>query len=106
VRLEPSQAAAVLSGSISGDLSLDMIPQGADVQAGNLVLTSGLGGNFPANILVGQVTGVRSQDQDLFQQASIQPGVDFSQLDIVLVITNFRPVETGPLIPTPGAAQP
>ena len=106
VRLEPSQASAVLSGSISGDLSLDMIPQAADVQAGNLVLTSGLGGNFPPNILVGQVTGVRSQDQDLFQRASIQPGVDFSQIDIVLVITNFRPVDISPLIPTPGAAQP
>ena len=47
VRLEPSQAAAVLTGSISGDLSLDMIPQGADVQAGNLVLTSGSGRQFP-----------------------------------------------------------
>jgi rod shape-determining protein MreC len=96
----------VLNGSISGDLTLDMIPQAADVQAGNLVLTSGLGGNFPPNLLVGQVTGVRSQDQDLFQRASIQPGVDFSQLDIVLVITNFRPVDIAPLIPTPGAAQP
>jgi len=103
VRLEPSQAAAVLSGSISGDLSLDMIPQGANVESGNLALTSGLGGNFPPNILIGQVTGVRSRDQDLFQRAAIQPVVDFSQIEIVLVITNFRPVDISPLIPTPGA---
>jgi len=103
VRLEPSQAAAVLSGSISGDLSLDMIPQGANVESGNLALTSGLGGNFPPNILIGQVTGVRSRDQDLFQRAAIQPVVDFSQIEIVLVITNFRPIDISPLIPTPGA---
>jgi rod shape-determining protein MreC len=103
VRLEPSGASAVLSGSISGDVSLDMIPQGANVQPGNLILTSGLGGSYPPNILIGQVTGVRSRDQDVFQHASVQPIVDFNQLAIVLVITNFRPVEIGPLVPTPGA---
>lgn len=103
VRLEPSGASAVLYGSISGDMSLDMIPQGATVQPGNLILTSGLGGSYPSNILIGQVTGVRSRDQDLFQRASVQPIVDFSQLAIVLVITNFKPVDTSPLIPTPGA---
>lgn len=103
VRLDPSQAAAMLTGSISGDLSVDMIPQGANVESGNLVLTSGLGGNYPPNIVVGQVSGVRSRDQDLFQRAAIQPIVDFSKLEIVLVITNFRPVDTAPLIPTPGA---
>ena len=103
VRMEPSQSPGVLTGSISGDLALDMIPQGDNVQAGDLVLTSGLGGSFPPNILIGQVSGVRSRDQDLFQRAAIQPVVDFSQLEIVLVITNFRPIDTTPLIPTPGA---
>jgi rod shape-determining protein MreC len=99
VRVEPSRAQAVLEGSITGDVNLDMIPQSADVQVGNVVLTSGLGGNYPANILIGQVTGVRSRDNDLFQTASVQPVVDFSQLEIVLVITNFRPVDTAPLTP-------
>jgi rod shape-determining protein MreC len=103
VRLDPSEAAAVLTGSISGDLSVDMVPQEANVEAGNLVLTSGLGGNYPPNIVVGQVSGVRSRDQDLFQRAAVQSIVDFSQLEIVLVITNFRPIDITPLIPTPGA---
>lgn len=104
IRLEPSQAPAVLIGSISGDLTLDMIPQGATVETGNIALTSGLGGSYPPNILIGQVTGVRSQDQDIFQRAAIQPSADFSQLEIVLVITNFRPIEIEPLLPTPGVA--
>ena len=101
VRLEPSRAQAVLQGSITGDISIDMIPQSATVENGDLVLTSGLGGNYPANILIGQVNGVRSQDNDLFKRASVQPVVDFSQLEIVLVITNFRPVDITPLVPTP-----
>jgi len=102
VRLEPSRADAVLSGSITGDVGLSMIPQDAPVQPGDLVLTSGLGGNYPPNILIGQVTGVRSRDYDLFQSASVQPVVDFNRLTIVLVITNFQPVDISPLIPTPG----
>jgi len=102
VQLEPSGAEALLSGSITGDIALDSIPQDANVEPGALVLTSGLGGNYPPNILIGQVTGVRSQDYTLFQSASVQPIVDFSHLEIVLVITNFQPIDLSPLIPTPG----
>jgi rod shape-determining protein MreC len=102
VRLEPGRAQAMLNGLVTGEISLEMIPQSAEIEVGDLVLTSGLGGNYPANILIGQVTGVRSRDYDLFQSASVQPVVDFSQLEIVLVITNFRPVDISPLVPTPG----
>ena len=99
IRLQPSRERAVLSGSITGDLTLDFIPQEADVNPGDLVLTSGFGGNYPPNILIGQVTGVRSQDYDLFQSGSVQPVVDFEQLEIVLVITNFQPIDIEPLLP-------
>ena len=100
VRLEPSRAQAILNGSITGELTLDMIPQSASIQVGDLILTSGLGGNYPSNVLIGQVTSVRRRETDLFQQASVQPVVDFSQLEIVLIIVNFRPVDIAPLIPT------
>lgn len=102
VRLKESGAEAVLNGQLTGDLTLEMIPQAANVQAGELILTSGLGGNFPANILIGQVSGIRQRDFDIFQSASVQPVVDFSELEIVLVIVNFRPVDISPLVPTPG----
>jgi rod shape-determining protein MreC len=79
-----------------------MIPQDANIQVGDVVLTSGLGGNYPANILVGQVVSVRKTQSELFQQAAIQPNVDYNQLQFVLVITNFKPVDITPLIGTPG----
>ena len=100
IRLEPVGAEGILSGSITGDVSLDFLHQEARVEPGVLVLTSGLGGSYPPNILIGQVTSVRSQDFDLFQSASVQPVVDFEQLDIVLVIINFQPVDTDKLIPS------
>jgi rod shape-determining protein MreC len=99
VRLQPSDAQAVLVGSLTGETTLDLIPQDANIQAGETVVTSGLGGGYPGNIIIGQVTGSRSQEQDLFQSAGVQTAVDFSQLEIVLVITNFKPVEIEPLLP-------
>jgi rod shape-determining protein MreC len=100
VRIQPSGAEGSLAGSITGDITVESIPQDAAIQTGDLVLTSGLGGNFPPDMLIGQVSGVRQRPVELFQTANIEPVVDFSQLEIVLVIVNFRPVNIGPLIPT------
>jgi rod shape-determining protein MreC len=102
VRMQVSKTEAMLAGSTTGNLSMDMIPQDANIQVGDVVLTSGLGGNYPANILVGQVISVRKLQSDLFQQAAIQPNVDYNQLQFVLIITNFKPVNIAPLIGTPG----
>ena len=101
VRLEKAGREAVLAGNLSGDLTLDLIPQDVALEPGDVVLTSGLGGGYPADQIVGQVLSVHKQDSDLFQQATVQPVVDFSQLKIVLIITDFRPVDITPLIPTP-----
>jgi len=102
VRIQPSGAEGLLQGSITGDISVEAISQDANIQTGDLVLTSGLGGNFPPDMLIGQVSGVRQRPVELFQTATVEPVVDFSQLEIVLVIVNFRPVNIAPLIPTPG----
>lgn len=102
IRLQNTDTEAVLVGSIAGDLSLDAIPQDADLESGDVVLTSGLGGGYPPNLLVGQVISVHRLDYELFQQASVQPNVDFNQLQYVLVITNFKPVDITPLLVTPG----
>jgi rod shape-determining protein MreC len=99
IRLQKSDVEAVLSGSVTGDLSLNLIPQDVSIEEGDLVLTSGLGGGYPTDLIIGQVTNVRKREADLFQQASVQAVVDFSRLSIVLVITNFRPVNIEPLIP-------
>lgn len=99
IRLQNADADAMLIGSVTGDLSLDMISQDVTVEPGDVVLTSGLGGGYPPDLIIGQILNVRKRDYELFQQATIQPAVDFSRLEIVLVITNFRPVEIEPLIP-------
>jgi rod shape-determining protein MreC len=103
VRLQNAETEASLVGSVNGDVTLQLIPQDVDVQTGDLVLTSGLGGGYPPDLIIGQVGSVRSRDFDLFQQATVQPVVDFNRLEIVLVIVNFKPVDITPLstIPAP-----
>jgi rod shape-determining protein MreC len=101
VRLQNAETEASLVGSVTGDMTLELIAQDINVQPGDLVLTSGLGGGYPPDLIIGQVVNVRSRDFDLFQQATVQPVVDFNRLEIVLVIINFKPVDIAPLLPTP-----
>ncbi len=101
VHLQNADVDASLSGSVTGDVSLDLIPQDTNIRQGDLVLTSGLGGGYPPDLIVGQVVNVRKREFDLFQQATVQPVVDFNRLQIVLVIVNFKPVDITPLVPTP-----
>ncbi len=99
VFLQTADVEAQSNGSLTGDLSLDMIPLDATVAAGDVVLTSGLGGNYPPNIFIGQVLSVQKRDNALFQTASVQPIVNFESINAVLVITNFEAVDITPLIP-------
>ncbi|HKI55445.1 MAG TPA: rod shape-determining protein MreC [Anaerolineales bacterium] len=99
VRLQNAEEEASLIGSVTGDVTLELIPQDANIETGDLVLTSGLGGGYPPDLIVGQIVNVRSRDFDLFQRATVQPVVDFNRLQIVLVIVNFKPVDISPLVP-------
>jgi len=100
IRLETAETEAILTGSLTGEVSLEMIPQEVELQKGDIVLTSGLGGNFPQNLVVGQVINIQQPQGALFLEADIQPAVDFTSLKVVLVITNFKPIDVTPLVPT------
>lgn len=92
VQLQLSRADGVLAAQLNGELWVDLIDQSASITQGELVITSGLGGKYPAEIPIGQVISIHRRDYELFQQAVIQSSVDFDDIDIVLVITNFRPL--------------
>jgi rod shape-determining protein MreC len=97
--IQTSRATGVVEGQVGGSLVMKYIPQGEPVNVNDIVLTSGLGGNFPKKLIIGQVTAVRQRDIEMFQEAEVRPTVDFNNLEIVLVITNFQPIgleETSP----------
>ena len=101
VRLQNQNEDAQVEGSITGDITLGMVSQNITLNSGDILLTSGLGGNYPTDILVGQIVSAEKTENELFQTASIQPVIDFTALRAVLVITNFKTINIQPLIPIP-----
>ncbi len=92
-RLQSSRAQGSVQGQLSGNLRMTMIPLGSTVQVGDLVITSGLGGNFPPDIVIGVVTSIRQFEFELFQEAEVTSLNNFDTLEFVLVITSFEPVD-------------
>lgn len=88
---EKEEARGVAIGDLRSSLSLDLLPADAQVAEGDLVTTSGLGGNYPPALLVGSVQSVEEQPQSLTKRARIEPSADLASLETVLVITNFLP---------------
>lgn len=91
--IQNSRVTGVVKGNIDGTVTMERIPPTEEVNPGDIVLTSGLGGNFPSKIVIGQVTEVTRRDQDMFQVARIRPTVDFGKLESMLIITSFEPVD-------------
>jgi rod shape-determining protein MreC len=90
---QSTRASGLVEGQPDGTLRMRAIPQADTVSVGDIVFTSGLGGNFPRQIPIGQVTGVERKDYDLYQTATVQPTVDFDHLEVVLVLTEFQAMD-------------
>lgn len=91
-RLLNSRAEGAVQGQ-AGGLRMTFIELNADVIEGDTVITSGLGGNFPEGIIIGQVTSIRQLESELFQETEVRSLNTFERLENVLVITNFQPVD-------------
>ncbi|RLT47323.1 MAG: rod shape-determining protein MreC [Chloroflexi bacterium] len=106
VRVQRSRVEGQLRGSGPGLLRLDFLPMEAQLEAGDQLVTSGIGGKFPPNLQAGTITSVRRRDYDVFQEADVQSAINFSNLELVLIITNFTPLDLAPLLATPAPATP
>lgn len=101
-RLAASRADGTVVGQLTSHLRMKWIEQDIPITENELVMTSGAGGNFPPDLVVGRITRVEQSVSELFQEAEVRPAVDFERLEIVLIITNFVPAG---LEPEPGPAE-
>jgi len=92
--IQDSRATGLVRGQPDGTLIMDFIPQEEKVKLGDVVLTSGLGGDLPRALVIGSVTQVTKRDIDLFQSATLRPAVDMNRLQVVQVITSFEALTT------------
>ena len=70
-------------------LRLDFLPVGCQLMGGDLVLTSGLGGFYPQDLVIGTVEEIQVDDSGAALYAILTPAVDFSELTEVFVIKSF-----------------
>ncbi len=91
-RLDVSRATGLVSGEAEHDLRMALVDTGTEVQPGEQVVTAGYRipgvaeSVFPPGILVGSVSRVLPNEADLEKYITISPAVDFSTLDVVLVV--------------------
>lgn len=59
------------------------------VTAGGIVCTSGVGGIFPRDLIIGNIVDVVDGTVDISASAIIEPGIDFAEITDVFIITSF-----------------
>ena len=94
-RLQSTRAQGSVSGSAANQLRMTFIPLNTSIQINDVILTSGLGGNFPGDLIIGRVESVRQFEFELFQEAVVSSLIDFDALEFVLVVTSFQPEDLG-----------
>lgn len=98
VQIEGSNLRAIAEGGgTSGQLIMSHVPLTAKIREGDSVVTSGLGGRFPAGFPVGEVVAIERMPNNSFSQVFIQPYANLaSLLDVVVVHTVNVPQAEGP----------
>lgn len=72
-------------------LSLDYIFKATDVQIGDELISSGLGGRMPAGFPVGKVAKVNTEQSGNFAQILVTPAANFADTSYVLLLQNKNP---------------
>lgn len=74
---------------------MDYIPLDVDVEVGDTIETSGLGGIYPKGIVIGKVIEVRKTNSEMNRYAIIEPAADFKRLEEVIVLKSNINTDTG-----------
>lgn len=89
------------SGMVVGEYSfmkskqakLTYMAEGAQIFVGDDVITSGSGGAFPAGLVIGTLTGVKTESGGQLEYGIVEPGCNFDSLVQVFIIKDFDVVE-------------
>jgi rod shape-determining protein MreC len=109
-KIQGSRAEGIVHGSLQGRLLMDYVDRDLAVDTKRVVVTSGYGELYPADIPIGLVVSVGEETINMFKNIEVQPFVDFRVLEevmILLVPENALPGGTTITTPagSPGATQ-
>lgn len=104
--LQRNRVRGVVEGLGGQQLSMKYLRRTDDVQDGDVIVSSGIGGLFPKGLTIGKVTSVRKKNFGITQTVEVIPSVDFNRLEEVTVIDPPKmPLELSTLDP-PVKAEP
>lgn len=86
VTLQSINTNGIAKGEIGFGLTMEKIPQGEAIKEGDIVVTSGLGGEIPRGLILGKVDKITRQENSLFVNASVRPEADLGNLSRLIVI--------------------
>lgn len=86
--VQSSRAQGQLVGSPDGTLRLSLVRTDQQVAAGDMVVTSGLGGVYPKGLPIGTVTNVTKSAGSLYYDITVEALASADNLEEVLVITS------------------
>lgn len=92
--VQESRVPGVLEGTTagSGETRLIHVPKDTQLTEGQVIITSGIGGNFPKGIPIGKIVSISNEPTGLFKTATVVPFADLNRLEEVMVIsTVFNP---------------
>jgi len=84
--VQRSRARGIVRGRGGDRLEFEFVVGGADVQLGDVVISSGLDGVYPKGLRVGEVEDLVASSYGLTQRAILKPAVDFGRLEQVFVV--------------------
>jgi rod shape-determining protein MreC len=84
--VQRTRAKAIVEGKGENRCQLKYLRRAEEVAVGDVVVTSGLTGNFPKGLMVGEIKRVDKKGHGVFQYAELVPSVDLTQLEEVFVI--------------------
>jgi rod shape-determining protein MreC len=94
--VQRSRVRGIVEGKTEEICQLKFALRTDDIQVGDLLVTSGLGGIFPRGVPVGSVSSVVKKEYGITQTVEVRPSVDFSRVEEVLVIKGAqgKPIHT------------
>ncbi|MDO8512232.1 MAG: rod shape-determining protein MreC [bacterium] len=81
-----TKAPGLIHGTKGLDVSLEEVPRAEKIKIGESVVTTGVDGVFPPDLLVGKIRSVDAPENEIFQSAKVTPVIDIRQARIVSVI--------------------
>jgi rod shape-determining protein MreC len=81
---------AIGTGRIN-ELELPNLPNNADIEVGDLLVTSGLGGRFPSGYPVATVTAISREPGEPFARIRAQPSAHLERAREVLLVWTLTP---------------